>query len=178
MPHVPHPLERYREPGILFGGGLLAGLLLFAIWLAMQPSSKAPPPAAASTTPADTSKPGRAGESVLGDMEPRAARPAIDLEQARAESGLEAQADATDEIASQDGDVAPVLSDEDAIAGGLLSDSAPAPLRTWYVEVMRGPGVSEILEIEASSPEHALSILRDFRGDPRIVRGPTREPFE
>ena len=32
-------LRRYREPGILFGGGLLAGFLIFLAWLALRSSS-------------------------------------------------------------------------------------------------------------------------------------------
>lgn len=178
---APHRLEQYREPGILFGGGLLAGLLLFALWYAFQPSAKTPPPVAAVGAPADTSKPGRKGESVLGDIAPGPARPTVDLEQAQADAGLETESSPGDEaeLGAQDDADAPVLSDEEAIAGGLLSDDGDAaPLRTWYVEVMRGPGVSEILEIEATSPEHALSILRDFRGDPRVVRGPSDQPIQ
>jgi hypothetical protein len=31
-------LGRYREPGLLFGGGLLAGLMLFLAWLAFSSS--------------------------------------------------------------------------------------------------------------------------------------------
>jgi len=38
-------LGRYREPGILFGGGLLAGFLLFLIWLAFSSSSEVDPSA-------------------------------------------------------------------------------------------------------------------------------------
>jgi hypothetical protein len=184
MPTAPHRLERFREPGMLFGGGLLAGLLLFAIWYAMQPSAKSAPPAAAAGVPADTSKPGRTGESVLGgDLGAAPARPALDLEQAQADAGLETEPDPANEAddaeaVAQDDAAAPELSDEEAIAGGLLSDDGnAAPLRTWYVEVMRGPGVSEMLEIEAATPEQALSVLRDFRGDPRVLRGPSKEPL-
>jgi hypothetical protein len=185
MPTAPHRLERYREPGMLFGGGLLAGLLLFALWYAFQPSTKATAVTPAVGAPADTSKPGRAGESVLGDitgeLEAGPARPALELEQAQDESGLEsAPGDAGEEAdpGLQAGESEPRLSDEEAIAGGLLSDGGnAAPLRTWYVEVMRGPDVSEILEIEASSPEQVLAILRDFRGNPRVLRGPSQEPF-
>lgn len=32
-------LGRYREPGLLFGGGLLAGFLIFLVWLAFASSS-------------------------------------------------------------------------------------------------------------------------------------------
>ena len=50
-------------------------------------------------------------------------------------------------------------------------------LQTWYVEVARGPGVSEILEIDAPGPEQALDVLRDFRGNPRVLRGPSPQPL-
>jgi hypothetical protein len=180
----PHRFDRYREPGLLFGGGLLAGLLLFALWYAFQPSVKAPPPVAAAGAPADTSKPGRKGESVLGDItgEPESgpSRPVSEIEDAQADAGQESDANSSDDPnAMMPGEnEPPALSDEEAIAGGLLSDDGQAaPLSTWYVEVMRGPGVSEILEIEATSPDHALSILHDFRGDPRVLRGPSQEPF-
>lgn len=43
-------LNRFREPGILFGGGLLAGLLLFFGWLAFSSSSDVDPQ---STEPQD-----------------------------------------------------------------------------------------------------------------------------
>jgi hypothetical protein len=34
-------LGRYREPGLLFGGGFLAGFLIFLVWLAFASSSDA-----------------------------------------------------------------------------------------------------------------------------------------
>ena len=44
---LPDLIARYREHGLLFGGGLLAGLLMFLIWLSLQPPRKveAPPSA-------------------------------------------------------------------------------------------------------------------------------------
>lgn len=178
---APHRLDRYREPGMLFGGGLLAGLLLFGLWYAFQPSAKTAPGVTPVGAPADTSKPGRKSESVLGDISPGPARAEADPGPAQDEPGLDAESSPENGIdpdgVAQD-EAAPPLSDEEAIAGGLLSDGVDAaPLRTWYIEVLRGPNVSEILEVEATSPEHALAILRDFRGDPRVVRGPSDEPF-
>ena len=75
---------------------------------------------------------------------------------------------------------APIRSDEQAIAEAMLSpeggEGRPV-LQTWYVEVARGPGVSEILEIAAPSADQALVVLRDFRGNPRVLRGPSPQPF-
>ena len=164
-------LAPYREHGLLFGGGLLAGLLLFLLWWAMQPATDAAPAASKAPVAADTAKPLRQDEGVLdditGELQPGAARSVVELESAREA----AEAEAFD---------AEPPTDEEAIAGALLSpeggEGTPA-LRTWYVEVARGPGVSEILEIDAPSPEQALEVLRDFRGNPRVLRGPSLQPF-
>lgn len=180
-----HPLlqtlQKHREAWILFGSGLLAGLLFFLVWWAMQPSTKSLDQATTPATTAAGDKPGLAGDGVLGDitgdLQPGPARdvagPHVSLE----------EVDSISRPAAQDGDVAqageaPSTADEQAIAGGLLgSDEPPPPLQTYYVEVIRGPDASEILELEASSPDHALQILKDFRGNPRVVRGPTAQPL-
>jgi hypothetical protein len=95
--------------------------------------------------------------------------------------------------------VAPEVGDAPA-SDGALTDSllgppppdaaqaAPAPadapsaqgdagLRAWYVEVEVAPGVVQMLQLNAESPEHALAILRDFRGNPHVLRGPSPEPL-
>ncbi len=62
-------LGRYREPGILFGGGLLAGFLIFLAWLALSSSSEVDPPATepeAAASAAQKSPAGGAG--VLGGI--------------------------------------------------------------------------------------------------------------
>jgi hypothetical protein len=53
-----------------------------------------------------------------------------------------------------------------------------ATLQRFYLEVERGPGVNEIIRIDATSPEQALAILRDYRGDPPVVRGPSLQPLD
>ena len=54
----------------------------------------------------------------------------------------------------------------------------PGPaLMSWYVEVEVAPGQVQMLQLNAESPEHALAILRDFRGNPRVLRGPSPEPL-
>ena len=58
-------------------------------------------------------------------------------------------------------------------------DAGPpgAPLLPYYVEVEVAPGQVQQLQLNAESPEHALAILRDFRGDPRVLRGPSTTPL-
>lgn len=174
-------LGKYREQALLFGGGLLAGLLLFLVWWSLQPSRKAAAPTEAAAASSDTRGPKRPADGVLGDIagdfQP-GARSVVDLptqeeppvDEAPVEGGSSEGPDAVD---------APPT-DEQAIAGALLSpeggEGKPA-LQTWYVEVARGPGVSEILEIDAPSADQALVVLRDFRGNPRVLRGPSPQPF-
>lgn len=177
-------MQKHRESWVLFGSGLAAGLLFFLIWWAMQPSMKVPGQTPATAAVTDQKKSGPDADGVLGDItgdlepgRPRdAAGPDVSLEEMDSISSTSAPSGG--DTASQPGD-APPISDEEAIAGGLLGSDAPppAPLHTYYVEVMRGPEVSEMLELEASSPEHALSILRDFRGNPRVLRGPSPQPL-
>ncbi len=180
-----HPLlqtlQKHREGWILFGSGLLAGLLFFLAWWAMQPSLQSPEQATAPATMAAGKKPDLAADGVLGDITgdspPGRARdvsgPEVSLEEMDSISVSPAQ-DGYDTRARE----AQAMTDEQAIAGGLLgSDEPPPPLQTYYVEIMSGPNVSEQLELEASSPEHALRILRDFRGNPRVVNGPSSQPL-
>ena len=59
-----------------------------------------------------------------------------------------------------------------------MAPSAPGDaLRPWFVEVEVAPGQVQMLQLNAESPEHAMAILRDFRGDPRVLRGPSPEPL-
>jgi hypothetical protein len=53
-----------------------------------------------------------------------------------------------------------------------------APLQAYFVEIEVAPGQVEQLQLNAESPEHARAILREFRGDPRILRGPSTEPLQ
>ena len=183
MNPVLQSMQKHRESWILFGSGLGAGLLCFLVWWAMQPSMKDPGQTTATAAAAEQKKPGQAADGVLGDitgdLEPGRPRgevgPEVSLEELDSISDPSGPAGDTQSL--QSNDAAPTT-DEAAIAGGLLgSDAPPPPLHTYYVEVMRGPEVSEIMELEASSPEHALSILRDFRGNPRVVRGPSAQPL-
>ena len=181
-----HPLlqtlQKHREAWILFGSGLLAGLLFFLVWWAMQPSAQSPGQAPTPAAAAAGNEPGQGTDGVLGeitgDLQPGPARalatPDVSLEEIDSISNRPTQ-DADSPYPSGD---APPMTDEAAIADGLLGSNEPAPpLQTYYIEVTRGPGASEILELEATSPGHAMQILRDFRGNPRVVQGPSTRPL-
>jgi hypothetical protein len=84
----------------------------------------------------------------------------------------DAQGALTDSLLGPPPDAAP------AAQPGEDAPSAPGSyLRSWYVEVEVAPGQVQMLQLNAESPEHALAILRDFRGNPRVVRGPSPEPL-
>jgi hypothetical protein len=176
-------LGKYRDYLVLFGSGLLGGLLVFLVWFAFQPSLNKDAAAVGPAAGAEAGKPTTSKDGVLddiaGDFQPGDSRAVVELEtvpdeEAPAASGSVADADGVDP------DVATPPSDEQAIAGGLLGpeDGAAAPkMQTWYVEVARGPGVTEVLEIEAPTPEQALGVIHDFRGNPRVLRGPSTQPL-
>ncbi len=174
---------KYRDYVVLFGGGLLAGLLLFLVWFAFQPSMNKAAPAVAPVAGAEAGKPASSKDGVLddiaGDFQPGDPGSVVDLATVPDEAAPAASASSVGPD-GVDPDVAPPPSDEAAIAGGLLGpeDSAAAPkMQTWFVEVARGPGVTEVLEIEAPTPEQALGVIRDFRGNPRVLRGPSTQPL-
>jgi hypothetical protein len=174
---------KYRDYLVLFGGGLLGGLLVFLVWFAFQPSLNKDAAAVEPVAGAEAGKPTTSKDGVLddiaGDFQPGDSRAVVDLETVPDEEIPNANgsvAGAND----VDPDVATPPSDEQAIAGGLLGpeDGPAAPkMQTWYVEVARGPGVTEVLEIEAPTPEQALGVIRDFRGNPRVLRGPSTQPL-
>jgi hypothetical protein len=183
-------LGKYREPGILLAAGFLAGMVLFLLWLAFLPGTgKDAAGVPASGSAAAAQKPLGDANGVLnditGELEPRSAQI-----QSGAEAGIDQQASAGDpgmDAEAGDDDAAasgrPPGDEGDQLSGGLLDEPAPAPepagpLQTWYVEVMREPGMTEYLQINAESAEHARSILRDYRGDPEIIRGPSIRPLD
>ena len=189
-------LKKYRGPGLFFGGGFLAGLLLFLVWLAFLPSADqallASQPAA---TASAAQKPLPADEGILSGItgDPEAGQRIVAVDQGD-DAEVSADGAGADEVVdaaiAEPGDgsevnAPQVISDEQAIADGLLNapsqvraGAMPEPeLQTYYVEVMRGPGVSEIVEVNAESAEHARSIIRDYRGNPRIIHGPSTRPL-
>ena len=173
---------KYRDYVVLFGGGLLGGLLVFLVWFAFQPSLGKDTPAVEAAAGAEAGKPTTSKDGVLddiaGDFQPGDSRAVVELD-----TVPDGEAPAASSAAGANGvdpNVVTPPSDEEAIAGGLLGpeDGAAAPkLQTWYVEVARGPGVTEVLEIEAPTPEQALGVIRDFRGNPRVLRGPSTQPL-
>ena len=181
-------LGEYREPVLFLGAGFLAGLLLFLSWWGMLPARNhtATRPA---TTVATAQAPSSTTDGVLNGI-----TGATDTQQAAVvEPGnpmpgdLAAQSPGSasgDPEVSGTTDPSAVNGDDQAAADGALDSSVPArdqdgaEMRTYYVEVMREPGVSELLEVNAESVERALAILRDFRGNPRIIRGPSTQPLD
>jgi hypothetical protein len=82
------------------------------------------------------------------------------------------------EVPSQEGALTDSLLDAPAAPAAAAGENAPGDnLRPFYVEVEIAPGEVQMLQLNAESAEHALAILRDFRGNPRVLRGPSPEPL-
>jgi hypothetical protein len=187
-------LKKYNGPGVFLGGGFAAGFLLFLFWLAMHPASDkqslAAQPVAGATTAIDPLSAdagvlnGISGAANVGQRATLTTTPDEDSlasdDQATVEDGTDAPPDANADAAAAPDEV----SDEQAIANGLLDapNAAPAPaapaMQTYYVEIANASGETEQLEINAESPENARSIVRDFHGNPKILRGPSPEPLQ
>lgn len=189
---------RDREPGAFFGGGVLAGILVFLVWFAFLPShrtSATQAPVGGTVAPAQ--HPLGANGEILSAITggPELGQPGFI---AGSPSQLEPAGPATEEGLPEDGefpgqpgdqfpgaltgegDVVPEevpLEAHAEVDGVQVSDGA-AQLQTWYVEVLRDGNQAEVLQVNAESPEHALEIIRDYRGNPRILRGPTVQPLE
>lgn len=201
-------LRRYDGPGYFLGGGFVAGLLLFLAWLSMRPDQDRQSLHAREGNGGDPGALVAPGRGVLGGItgagaagRPGAAISSTDsgVPGEGAEAGEEGVADQSADGFQADADSMAVGEDVGADArmdeGAALTDSllgppanapeaaagasAPgAPLLPYYVEVEVAPGQVQILQLNAESPEHARAILRDFRGDPRVLRGPTTEPLQ
>jgi len=129
--------QRYREPGILFGGGLLAGLLLFLVWLFFLSSSdrdsQAAPPATSANATQD--QPGAGAGALNGITEAPQPGQARVTDAAAGEgpaasagpSGVTENSDAATGAADA-GSANPggTVSDGEAIANGLLGPATPA----------------------------------------------------
>lgn len=191
-------LGKYQGPGRLVAVGFVAGLLLFLGWWVFQPSLGARAGANASAAGSQSTEqaigdgsgvldgitgapePGRTAAISTADTDAMGADPAI-------MDGAPPELDADGNPMVVDG--APAPGDGASVDGSAIDDGAPpidspAPpadgvtLVPFYVEVERGPGVSEILRIDAISPDQALGILRDYRGNPHVLRGPSAQPLE
>lgn len=181
-------LGKYQEPGRMIALGMVAGLLLFLGWWAFQPPLGLKP----GVDPEDVGREGASaavgdGDGVLDDITgaPRPGRVS-----ASATPSIEAGVMPGEDVVPEDelsrdapfeGESPPDV----AMPGEeyMPSDAMPMPqeegvaLEAFYLEVESGPGVSEMLRIDATSPEQALQILREFRGDPRVLNGPSRQPL-
>jgi len=205
-------LRRYDGPGFFLGGGFVAGLLLFLVWLSMRPDHDrhslhahengaggdsalvAPGQGVLSgiTGQGDSARPGAgisAGDAGAPDQDADAVQEQTpdetsDADQNDADSmavgeDVGAAAQAEEGAALTDGLLGPPATAPAAAPATAAGASAPgAPLLTYYVEVEVAPGQVQILQLNAESPEHARAILRDFRGDPRVLRGPSTEPLQ
>jgi hypothetical protein len=194
-------LGKYQAEGRLVAAGFLAGFLLFLAWWAFQPRLGARPGVGA-TAAADAAAqpaigdrngvldgitgapaPGRGdagdvamGGDALADADAEAGQDMLAPDEAAAQELQDGQL-ATEE--GGDGDaIAPPAPGEEAGAIPMPVSPETATLQRFYLEVERGPGVNEIIRIDATSPEQALAILRDYRGDPPVVRGPSLQPLD
>jgi hypothetical protein len=212
-------LRRYDGPEFFLGGGFLAGLLIFLVWVSAQPDDDKHRLRARGNGIVGAQAIAQPGGSVLGGI--TGGTPGAGAaDDAHDDSYFFSNADEQDQSGEgEEGALAPdaafdqsVVQESDAMAvgedvdpqpypeQGALTDSlldappaapgaeatqAPAPpapetggaLRPWFVEVEVAPGQVQMLQLNAESPEHALAILRDFRGNPRVLRGPSPEPL-
>jgi hypothetical protein len=183
-------LGKYQEPGRMIALGMVAGLLLFLGWWAFQPPLGIKAGADPDGVPGEgaTAAVGD-GDGVLDDITgaPRPGSAAVDRAQTM-DAGESAELDALPEDGALEelppDEFAPGDPDAPVDEGMVPDDAMPMPpvdgvaLEAFYLEVERGPGVSEMLRIDATSPEQALQILRDYRGDPRVLNGPSRVPLQ
>lgn len=178
-------LGKYQEPGRMIALGMVAGLLLFLGWWAFQP----PLGVRAGVDPDGVTGEGATaavgdGDGVLDDITgaPRPGSAAVDPALTM-EPGELAEMDALPEEGVIEEEAPPEAFPPPG-DGEVLVEEMPMPpgdgtsLVPFYVVVERGPGVTEMLRIDAMSPEQALQIVRDFRGDPRVVNGPSRQPLQ
>jgi len=188
-------LGKHQARGRLVAAGFLAGFVLFLSWWAFQPpvgvraGVDAAATGAAATEPAIGTTHGVL-DGITGAPGPMRAE--LHDESSDEEGASTSFGDV--DVPEEDAGVAPP--DDAVLAGELPDDGVPPPadagdiavqapppadalpLRPWYVEVEAADGVAEQLRVEATTPERALQVLRDYRGDPRVLRGPSPQPLE
>lgn len=191
-------LGKYQAQGQLVAAGFLAGFLLFLGWWAFQPAIGARVGVGA-TAAADAGATPAIGDrnGVLDGITGAPAPGRGQLQDPVAEDEAIAEGEGDGEGVEPEEGVSP---DEVAVPGdegtGDVADGvAPPPeqaddamampaspdavsVHPFYVEVERGPGVSEVLRVDATSPDQVLAILRDYRGDPKVLRGPSAQPLD
>jgi hypothetical protein len=128
-------LGRYREPGLLFGGGLLGGFLIFLVWLAFASSSDVdtsatePEAAAAAAQKLQTGSAGvlsgitggsKSGQARVASPAPTGGAPATAAD-GRAGATATAEAGAAGPAGNTPGSV----SEGEAITSGLFGPAEP-----------------------------------------------------
>ena len=186
-------LGKHQARGRLVVAGFLAGFALFLMWWAFQPPVGVRTGVGAAATGESSTQPSIGGthgvlDGITGAPEPMRGelREEPADEEGASTSFDDVDVPEDDGVAPpEDAELAGVLPEEGlpppADAGDVVMSPPPvqdAPLRPWYVEVEAADGVAEQLRVEATSPEQALRVLRDFRGDPRVLRGPSPQPLE
>ena len=191
-------LGKYQAPGRLMAAGFVVGLLLFLGWWAFQPSLGVRSGANASAAAGQSAEQGIGDGSGVLDGITGAPAPGRTAQTSIGEPGAMGAEPATMEgdAPALDADGNPIAADGPVPVGDGASNGAsdglyaaqpgdaPVPpadavtLMPFYVEVERGPGVSEVLRIDAMSPEQALGIVRDYRGNPHVLRGPSAQPLD
>lgn len=68
----------------------------------------------------------------------------------------------------------PILTRSESVAISAEPLQAPV-LQTYYAEVRGMDGKTQTLTFSANNEEKARTIIRDFRGDPKILNGPSLE---
>jgi hypothetical protein len=190
-------LRRFNGPATFVGAGFLLGLLVFLVWLASQPDRGSRSSGTGDDGVDVTGALVAPGDGVLGGITGESASRSGVAETSDNDFGLpgegefvdeaQLQADADATASGEDVSASQELSEGAALTDGLLGpatpvggEAAPAPtprLQSYFVEVETASGQVQLLKLDAESSQHALAILRDFRGDPRVLRGPTTEPL-
>jgi hypothetical protein len=188
-------LGKHQARGRLVAVGFLAGFVLFLLWWAFQPPVGVRAGVGAAATGESSNQPSIGGthgvlDGITGAPGPMRGElreePADDDGASTSFDDVDVPEDG-DGIAPPDDAALAGLPSEDGLpppadAGDVVMPPPPVqdapPLRPWYVEVEAADGVTEQLRVEATSPEQALRVLRDFRGDPRVLRGPSLQPLD
>jgi hypothetical protein len=186
-------LGKHQARGRLVAVGFLAGFALFLLWWAFQPAVGVRPGVDAATAGAAATQPAIGGtHGVLDDI---TGAPGPMRGEVREEPPEDEGASTSfEDVDVPEDEVAPP--DDATLAGTMPEEGMPPPdetgdvampmpaapeapaLRPWYVEVEAADGVAEQLRVEATSAEQAMAILRDYRGDPRVLRGPSPQPLD
>lgn len=191
-------LLKSREPGTFFGGGIVAGLLWFLLWFAFLPSTGktsfgAEPDAKGKQGQTPLGADGAVLSSITGGPDSgrgSSSSPSAQMAFGEGDPGLLVPEGEAEQFLAESGDPYPGeaawVSDAPPAPEGFHEAPAeidgeplPAPvLQAWFVEVLGDGKQAEILEVNAQSPEHALAIIRDYRGNPRVIRGPSTQPLD